>query len=187
MKRKIFAEMVAPCAQVEGALHALAINLNSDPEGAKDALVQDLLETLKNNLQLLRLHLIARRDGLVGATTVTEPATPSGLPPLDSLTAQPIVAPPAEELLSEREAAQLIGVSASCLTRWRLDDKGPPHVWFGKRKLRYKKVEVEQWAAQNGPRAVSGHEVEEEDEGASAEEIAAYLAGYDPQNDLRKD
>jgi predicted site-specific integrase-resolvase len=48
------------------------------------------------------------------------------------------------ELFDPHEAARILGVSRSCLAKWRCSGTGPPHIRVGSR-IRYSKIMVEKW------------------------------------------
>ncbi len=49
------------------------------------------------------------------------------------------------ELLKSQEAADYLGVSASCLAQWRMLCKGPPVARISRRTIRYRKHDLDQW------------------------------------------
>ena len=49
------------------------------------------------------------------------------------------------ELLKAQEAADYLGVSASCLAQWRMLYKGPPVARISRRTIRYRKHDLDQW------------------------------------------
>ena len=49
------------------------------------------------------------------------------------------------ELLKSQEAADYLGVSASCLAQWRMLRKGPPVARISRRTIRYRKHDLDQW------------------------------------------
>lgn len=53
--------------------------------------------------------------------------------------------PPNGGLLTEAEAARLLGHSARTLQKWRLEGNGPPFLRMGKRSVRYRRTELENW------------------------------------------
>ncbi len=61
------------------------------------------------------------------------------------------------ELLKAQEAADYLGVSASCLAQWRMLRRGPPVARISGRTIRYRKHDLDQWIesrvdANEGPR-----------------------------------
>ncbi len=50
--------------------------------------------------------------------------------------------------LTTPEAAEYLGVSASWLSKSRMDSSGPPHATFGK-SVRYSIDDLENWAKSN--------------------------------------
>lgn len=55
--------------------------------------------------------------------------------------------PDPSPLLCERAAAQLLGVTPSCLRSWRARHAGPPYVRLGKRAIRYPRADLLLWAS----------------------------------------
>ncbi len=49
------------------------------------------------------------------------------------------------ELLKSQEAADYLGVSASCLAQWRMLRRGPPVARISGRTIRYRKHDLEKW------------------------------------------
>ena len=52
-----------------------------------------------------------------------------------------------EKYLSERQAAEKLGLTSSCLQAWRLRGVGPRFVKISARCVRYKESEIDNWAA----------------------------------------
>ncbi len=52
-----------------------------------------------------------------------------------------------DEMLTERQAAALIGVAAPTLNRWRCERIGPAWVAVSARCVRYRRDDVESWLA----------------------------------------
>lgn len=58
------------------------------------------------------------------------------------------IEPIRQVLATERQAAQLLGVSARTLQDWRLSGKGPlPFTKLGRKMVRYKVADLEAYAA----------------------------------------
>lgn len=55
------------------------------------------------------------------------------------------------EMLSRKQAAQLLGVCPRTLRNWERAGKGPPVVREGKRFVRYSASWIEEWFARSGP------------------------------------
>lgn len=55
----------------------------------------------------------------------------------------------ADELLTQREVAEMLKVAVRTLERWRQDGSGPPFVRVGPRAIRYRRTAVEQWLEAN--------------------------------------
>ncbi len=55
--------------------------------------------------------------------------------------------PYGEIYLNERQAAQKLGLTTSCLQAWRLRGVGPRFVKISARCVRYKESEIDNWAA----------------------------------------
>ena len=53
------------------------------------------------------------------------------------------------DMITEREAAELINVSPAALRFWRYNGKAPPHYSLGGRTVRYERGEVIEWIASN--------------------------------------
>jgi excisionase family DNA binding protein len=53
-----------------------------------------------------------------------------------------------EELLTEKELASLLKVSARTLRAWRDAGEGPPAIKIGRRAIRYRRSDVERWLEQ---------------------------------------
>ncbi len=49
------------------------------------------------------------------------------------------------ELLKSQEAADYLGVSASCLAQWRMLRKGPPVARISARTIRHRRDDLDQW------------------------------------------
>lgn len=54
---------------------------------------------------------------------------------------------PANRLLKAAQAAQILGLSVSCLARWRLIDFGPTYVRLGPTVIRYPEADLRAWLA----------------------------------------
>lgn len=50
-----------------------------------------------------------------------------------------------DRLLSEVEAAQLLGLSPHTLNRWRVARKGPPFIKIGARVVKYRLSDLTTW------------------------------------------
>jgi predicted DNA-binding transcriptional regulator AlpA len=50
--------------------------------------------------------------------------------------------------LSPPELAKRLGLTVRTLVNWRRDKKGPKHVKFGSRIIRYRLVDVEAWESE---------------------------------------
>ena len=64
-----------------------------------------------------------------------------------------------QRLLHERDAAQILGVSASTLRRWRSLRRGPPYVRVGGKPggaIRYREADLLAWLASNTVSATMG-------------------------------
>ncbi|MEM1182924.1 MAG: helix-turn-helix domain-containing protein [Acidobacteriota bacterium] len=48
-------------------------------------------------------------------------------------------------LLSEKEAAKLIGFSVRTLQKWRTEGGGPPFIHVSARAIRYQVTDIEAW------------------------------------------
>jgi excisionase family DNA binding protein len=57
-----------------------------------------------------------------------------------------------EELLTEKELAGLLKVSARTLRAWRDAGEGPPALKIGRRAIRYRRSDVEEWLRQQRDR-----------------------------------
>lgn len=53
----------------------------------------------------------------------------------------------AEEFLTDQELAHLLGISTRTILRWRRDGSGPPFCKIGPRCVRYRRGDVDAWAA----------------------------------------
>ncbi len=57
-----------------------------------------------------------------------------------------------DEVLTERQAADLLKVGVRTLQRWRAEGGGPPVLRFGERRLGYLRSQLIEWAReQAGP------------------------------------
>lgn len=54
---------------------------------------------------------------------------------------------PTFSMLKECAAAQLLGVTPSCLRTWRARQQGPPYVRLGRRAIRYPLADLLSWAS----------------------------------------
>lgn len=54
---------------------------------------------------------------------------------------------PTPSMLGERAAAQLLGVTPSCLRTWRARRMGPPYLRLAKRAIRYQLADLLLWAS----------------------------------------
>ena len=52
-----------------------------------------------------------------------------------------------DELLTEREVASIVGVTARTVRQWRYEGTGPRHFRVNARLVRYSRFELEQWLA----------------------------------------
>lgn len=60
-------------------------------------------------------------------------------------------APADDDLLSTKQAAHLLGISASTLHRWRCQGYGPAHVRVGKKLVRYIRRTLLDWIRRPHP------------------------------------
>jgi len=60
-------------------------------------------------------------------------------------------------LLSQRQAADLLGLSERTLERWRVTGEGPPHVKLGRRVL-YREGDLIEWVAARIRTSTSQHD-----------------------------
>lgn len=51
-------------------------------------------------------------------------------------------------LVDERDAAELLSLTPRTLQEWRRRGEGPPHVRVSSRCIRYRIVDLEEWAAE---------------------------------------
>jgi len=51
----------------------------------------------------------------------------------------------ASELLSEKQAADFLGLSPRALQAWRTKGGGPPYLRIGHRTVRYSQTDLEAW------------------------------------------
>lgn len=50
-----------------------------------------------------------------------------------------------EELMTEQQLARLLNVSLSTVKRLRASGEGPPAIKVGRRAIRYRREDVEEW------------------------------------------
>ena len=50
-----------------------------------------------------------------------------------------------EPLLTTKEVAEFMGLSAYTLSRYRMDGIGPNYIQVGPKMIRYKRADVEEW------------------------------------------
>ena len=60
-----------------------------------------------------------------------------------------------ERLLNESEVADMLGVTVSCLRRWRYERRGPRFIKLG-RLVRYPARDLADWIEARGPTPPSG-------------------------------
>ena len=60
------------------------------------------------------------------------------------------------EWMTEEEAAAELGVAQATVARWRKDGTGPPSHLLGPATRRYRRADVEDWAAARRERAGEG-------------------------------
>lgn len=60
-------------------------------------------------------------------------------------------------LITERQAAGLLGVSPRALQKWRSDGRGPPLVGISSRCIRYRKHDLFDWATNRLRKSTSDH------------------------------
>lgn len=55
------------------------------------------------------------------------------------------------ELMTEQQLADYAQVHVETVRRWRRLKIGPPVVWAGPRRPRYRRTDVDQWMERGGP------------------------------------
>jgi excisionase family DNA binding protein len=55
------------------------------------------------------------------------------------------------ELMTEQELAAYCRVNLETVRRWRREGIGPPVLWAGPRRPRYRRAEVDEWLERGGP------------------------------------
>jgi predicted DNA-binding transcriptional regulator AlpA len=64
----------------------------------------------------------------------------------ETFPATPVDASPSPRLLTEKQVATLLGVTARTLQRWRVTGDGPAWVRVGPRMVRYSEAVMVEWA-----------------------------------------
>ena len=60
-----------------------------------------------------------------------------------------------EPLLTERQAAQLLAVSARALQKWRSSGRGPVFIQISSRCIRYRPADLARWQSNKARRSTS--------------------------------